>query len=136
MYPLIDRMNGCMASFMNPIHDCIYTEAKFLIYCNAVHNNEIKRQIDKYKSEGFPEHFGMREFTIIARKHNDAELIGFMEQWWKEVNEHTMRDQISFPYILWKNNKTIDYIELLGKCWCYNPRFISHRHSWRITYVH
>lgn len=138
MIPLIDRMdeNHVMATFQNPVHDCIFTEANFLIYLDAVDYDKITEQLQAYRKEGFPQKFGMREFSIIVRKHTDKGCISLMDEWWKQVNTYTMRDQISFPYVLWKNGKTIDYIQLLGPNWRHNPRFIYFTHNWRIKFSH
>jgi hypothetical protein len=27
-----------------------------------------------------------------------------MEEWWKEIEKFSYRDQISFPYVCWKND--------------------------------
>ena len=96
--------------------------------------DELKKQVDIYKKEGFPTQFGMREFSIIVREHNNSELKTLMDDWWKQVTIYTMRDQISFPYVLWKNNKPIDYIKSLGINWRWNPRFILYPHKWHINY--
>lgn len=131
--PLVDRLTDkcSMATFQNPVHDCIYTESNFCIYHDAVDMNEISSQVRRYRNEGFPNHFGMREFSIIVRRHHDPLLVSLMDEWWSEVNAETMRDQISFPYILWKNGQTIDYIQLLGGNWRENPRFVYAPHKWR-----
>ena len=133
VYPLVDRMKDSlvMASFQNPFHDCIYTERNYLIFIDAVDMKAIDRQMADYKNDGFPKKFGMREFTIIVRKHNDKKLQKYMEDWWEQVNKYTMRDQISFPYVLWKNGETIDYIQMYDGNWRDNPRFLYHDHSWR-----
>ena len=132
MYPLVDRLidNHVMAAFQNPLHNCIYTERNFLIFIDSVNMEEIDKQINDYKNAGFPKHFGMREFSIIVRKHNDSKLQNLMDQWWEQVNKYTMRDQISFPYILWKNGETIDYIQMFEGNWRNNPRFLHHMHKW------
>lgn len=136
LFPLILRMeNHFMGTFRNPCHDDIYTEARFCIYHNAVNMKAVNMQMDKYRSEGFPDHFGMREFSIIVRKHNDAQCIDLMTQWWNEVNTYTMRDQLSFPYLLWKNNLTIDTVKLLGENWRMNPRFMVKAHRQAHNYV-
>ena len=92
-------------------------------------------QVNLYKEAGFPEKFGMREFSVIVRKHNNAECIKLMEQWWEQVNQYTMRDQISFPYVLWKSGRTISTIQLLGENWRWNPRFLWCPHNWHINYA-
>lgn len=137
LVPLVDRMEDktAMATFRNPLHDCIYTEKNFLICKNAANYEQLEAQVNLYRENGFPRHFGMREFSIIVRKHSDKLCQKLMKQWWKHVNEYTMRDQISFPYILWENRMNIDYIQLLGGNWRHNPRFISMQHQWRHTFV-
>ena len=130
IYPLILKLeNHFMGTYRNPVHDDIYTEGRFCIYHDAVKIKDVNYQLSKYKKEGFPEHFGMREFSIIVREHNNEKCIDLMEQWWKEVNTYTMRDQLSFPYLLWKNNLPIDTIQLLGDNWRDNPRFIANAHK-------
>ena len=137
LVPLVDRMEDktAMATFKNPLHNCIYTEKNFLICKNAANYEQLEAQINLYKEKGFPKQFGMREFSIIVRKHSDELCQKLMKQWWGHVNRYTMRDQISFPYILWENRMNIDYIQLLGENWRNNPRFISMQHQWRHTFV-
>ncbi len=135
--PLVDRMDDrhFMATFHNPLHDCIYTEARYIIVQGFAKVQELERQIACYRQEGFPAQFGMREFSVIVRRHHDPVCVDLMEQWWTQVNTYTMRDQISFPYLLWKNGRTIDTVQLLGKNWRHNPRFICRLHNWHIRYV-
>lgn len=135
MMPLIDRMNNAaMATFENPRHNCIYTEARYNICQNNARVGELENQIQIYKQDGFPVQFGMREFSIIARKNQDVEMQHLMKLWWEQVSKYTMRDQISFPYVLWKNGHSIDYIKSLGLNWRWNPRFILYPHDWHITF--
>ena len=132
--PLIKKMGSqLMATFENPKHDCIYTEAKYNIYHNNVNPKKMKQQMAEYKNEGFPRQFGMREFSVIVRLHHDKDIIRLMEQWWEQVNHYTMRDQISFPYILWKNDYSIDFIHSLGSNWRWSPRFIVKPHHYHIV---
>ena len=136
MVPLVDRLDEehIMGMFQNPLHDCIYTEARFNICQNNASIEKIRNQMSAYKAEGFPEKFGLREFSVIVRRHNDEECIQMMQDWWKQVNTYTMRDQLSFPYVLWKHGKTIDFIQLLGSNWRWNPRFICYPHNWHIMF--
>lgn len=137
LLPLVDRLkeDHFMGTFKNPLHDCIYTEAKYNLVQNYAKASELMNQVNLYKEAGFPEKFGMREFSVIVRKHNNAECIKLMEQWWEQVNQYTMRDQISFPYVLWKSGRTISTIQLLGENWRWNPRFLWCPHNWHINYA-
>lgn len=52
----------------------------------------------------------------------------------KYADKKKLADQISFPYVLWKNGHSIDYIKSLGLNWRWNPRFILYPHDWHITF--
>lgn len=129
LYAFIDRLNGkIIGMFDNPVHDCIYTEANFLLYYNRVQENIIKKQINSYKNEGYPEHNGMYECTIIVRQHNNSECIKLMNEWWKQIETFSMRDQISFPYIIWKFDAK-DQVVTLGRNRNFNPRLRFDKHT-------
>ena len=136
LFPLYDRIpeTHIIGMFQNPKHNCIYTESSYNVFLGNVNTKQMKRQIETYKKEGFPKQFGLREFSIIVRKHHDPICIKLMNDWWTQVNTFTMRDQISFPYVLWKNGLTIDYVFLLGSNWRWNPRFICYPHNWHIRF--
>ena len=40
----------------------------------------------------------------IVRRHNEDQVINLMSEWWFQINKYSYRDQISFPYVCWKNN--------------------------------
>lgn len=136
LYPLVDRLkDSCfIATFQNPFHDCIYTEMNYNICENNVSIDALINQINIYRAEGFPKHFGMREMTIIVRKHNNQECIDMMNLWWNQVNQYTMRDQISFPYIIWKSGMKMDDVQLLGTSWKWSPRFLWYPHNWHVSF--
>lgn len=135
IYPLaIMAGDADMATYENPHHDCIYTEEKYVVFYNRVNEVAIERQIGDYRREGFPEHYGMREFSIIYRNHHSKECHEMMEEWWQHCNKYTMRDQISLPFILWKHGKSIDFIKSLGENWRWNPRFMCKQHDSLVTY--
>ena len=48
-----------------------------------------------------------------------------MVDWWKEIENYSTQDQISFAYIAWKNHLIYDVSDL----WIYrNPYVIFERH--------
>ena len=129
LYSFIDRLEEkAIGMFDNPVHDCIYTEANFLIYYGRVQEDMIRKQISFYMNEGYPRHNGMFECTVIARKHCDKECIFLMEEWWKQITAFTMRDQISFPFVLWKNNAR-DNVIVIGENRNFNPRLRFDKHT-------
>ncbi len=87
--------------------DCIYEEAKFVINIGFDKKENVEPLIQRYHSEGFPEHFGLAENNIIFRKHNNSECIKLMDEWWNIFLKYSRRDQLSLFYLFWKNN--VDY---------------------------
>ena len=64
------------------------------------------------------------EATIILSdlKNNNAKEI--FEEWWNEFyNSKSYRDQIAFPYILWKKNIKVSELATLGNNVYRNPKF-------------
>lgn len=99
--------------------DCLYEEANAIFtlgYNNTMRNPEkgilnykdnpyiIEKQINRYKSEGYPKNNGLATNPIIFRRHNDKKVIDLMESWWEEIKYNSRRDQLSFDYVCWKNN--------------------------------
>jgi len=81
--------------------DCIYDEAEVLFSFGTDVNPDVRRQIETYKSKGFPEHAGLGECNVIVRKHS-PKVEAFNNAWWAEICKYSTRDQISFPYVLSK----------------------------------
>jgi len=87
----------------HPQRDCIYDEASAVISMRKDTSNNVNKQIDRYKEEGFPEKYGLLQSNIILRKHNNADCVKLMEDWFKELKDGSHRDQLSFNYVSWKN---------------------------------
>ena len=86
----------------HPQRDCIYDEVVACIKLKKDILKNTKPQIDKYKLEKFPKHFGLVQSGIIIRKHNNSYCTKLMELWKSEVLRGSHRDQLSFNYCLWK----------------------------------
>jgi hypothetical protein len=91
--------------------DCVYDEAKECVILGKTKYDETKKQMDKYKNEGFPKNFGLGENNIIFRKHNSDNIIKLMTDWWEELNTQTKRDQLSLAYVLWKNGENFNFMD-------------------------
>lgn len=70
-------------------------------------NDIVDPQMKRYKSEGFPEKYGLLQSNIMIRKHNNPDCIRLMEDWTKEIIGGSHRDQLSFNYCCWKNKDVI-----------------------------
>ena len=65
--------------------------------------NTFIRQAHDYRLQGMPDMVGTFFCTILIREHNNPLCKKIMEDWWNEYNKYSNRDQMSFPYVLWKN---------------------------------
>lgn len=82
--------------------------------CEELHKADPERmrvQIASYREDGFPDDIGLIESAVLIRRHHDAPVDATMEIWWKEVDEKTQRDQLSFPYAAWKSGLHFDLVE-------------------------
>lgn len=87
----------------HPIRSCIYQEGDEIKKLKFDSNSIVDEQLNKYKSEGFPENFGLTQNGFLIRRHNKKDCINVSEQWWNEILNHSKRDQLSFMYVTWKN---------------------------------
>jgi hypothetical protein len=84
--------------------NCIYKESQECVIEGKSKFYETKEQMKLYKQKGYPSEFGLGENNIILRNHNNDNIVKLMNDWWKEINKRTKRDQLSLGYVLWKNN--------------------------------
>jgi hypothetical protein len=69
-------------------------------------------QYERYRAQGFPDNSGIiPEGGVIARRHHHPRVRAAMEQWWSELLKHSARDQISLPYIIWRNFMTVTLLD-------------------------
>ena len=109
--------------------DCLYDEAELLMIGSSISSKDIREQTDFYSREGMPRHFGLPETTVLIRRCNDPQLQDIMQQWWLQIERFTHRDQISLPYVLWKNGLDMSYLFSLGNNVWQNPYFLYHAHN-------
>lgn len=103
--------------------DCIYDEAVAVLHYKRANKDEVRVQMDEYKKNGFPAHYGLFENSILVRKHNDKSVKELMCAWWEEYNKYPTRDQFSLPYVVWKTGFDAERIAILGNNINRNPRF-------------
>ena len=103
-----------MAMFVHPERDCIYAEAQVCLHPDFLKYRglPIREQVESYKFEGYPEHNGLMAAGLILRDMRRRELHQINEDWWQENLRWTYQDQLSLPYVLWKNSYGYDPINL------------------------
>ena len=96
--------------------DCVYDEAEFCVKLHRGNKRNIRTLLGLYKQEGFPTNFGMNEANlIVADLRNETSGI-LLDEWWREfIRGMTMRDQLAWPYVLWKKGFCLDDVGCLGE---------------------
>ncbi|PRY82675.1 glycosyltransferase domain-containing protein [Alkalibacterium olivapovliticus] len=94
---------------------CVYKEINNCIKIKKDNEANLLRHMNHLKASGMPQNYGMLEAPVIVREHNNPDCVRIMEEWWKEFSKYSKRDQISLPFILWKNKIKISEVAILGK---------------------
>lgn len=116
--------------------NCVYDELEALvsrteqgIYMDDIET--MKRQVARYRAEGYPAHNGLAVTMILFRNHNNPKVIHLMESWWKELENGSRRDQLSINYVAWKEKYSLSYIQGDPR---YNPYFLKTRHTHKTNF--
>lgn len=91
-----------IALFKHPWRKCLYEEhgpAKQRVL--PLFQPLMDEQVIHYRHQGMPANFGLGECGMLIRRNNDI-TAEFNDRWWAEICRYTNRDQMSFPYVLWK----------------------------------
>ena len=63
----------------------------------------MRKQVDRYRKAGYPADNGLVSGAIIFRKNASPTVKKINEDWWREIESGSVRDQLSFDYVAWKN---------------------------------
>ncbi|XP_074279281.1 putative hexosyltransferase MUCI70 [Silene latifolia] len=117
---LLWRSKSVIAISQHGARSSVYDEAKAVVKKNKATPEEVEVQITQYHHDGLPEDKrfngkkALAEASIIVREHTPLSNM-FMCLWFNEVVRFTSRDQLSFPYVLWRL-KIVDDINMFPVC--------------------
>lgn len=113
--PIIECMGKTkMAVHYHRSRDCIFDEVISVKHLKKISGEDMDAQLECYRSEGFPEHFGLYENSILVRNNKDSSIKSLMNSWWSEMIKYPTRDQLSLPYVIWKFQFDKELIYILG----------------------
>ncbi|KAI8013722.1 hypothetical protein LOK49_LG05G01909 [Camellia lanceoleosa] len=101
------RTNSSLAISEHGARSSVYDEAKAVVKKNKATPEEVEVQLTHYHQDGFPEDKrfngkkALAEASVIVREHTPLTNL-LMCLWFNEVVRFTSRDQLSFPYVLWR----------------------------------
>lgn len=106
-HKFLQYLEGCDIVVMpHPERSNIIEEASILFKWNPEQCQGIQEAINHYYSEGYVPN-DLYETKVLMRRNNEK-IKKFNSLWWKEIQTHSIRDQISFPYISWKTKTFIN----------------------------
>ena len=116
-----------IGGFRHPGRNCAYAEADRCIQKGKDTARILNGQKAAMKAAGFPEGWGLVETGLLARR-NTKEIRNLNERWWLQIEQYSMRDQISLPFSCWRlgvslfgapgslvNHHWVDYRSHAGK---------------------
>ena len=98
------RANSKMLVVVHTERDCVYEEYKASKIIPRYPRAVMEEQVEFYKSQGFPAHYGLGVMGALFRQHNHPDVIKVMDDWWDENIKYTNQDQLSFAYVCWAND--------------------------------
>lgn len=101
---------GVIAAFNHPHRKCLFEEARFCSISKGKGNpKKLKKQAIKYNKAGMPRDWGLPETKCVIRSNKPRTNL-LNEAWWKELQMQSLRDQVSLPYVCWKQGVMWDVI--------------------------
>ncbi|KAK3038168.1 hypothetical protein RJ639_029622 [Escallonia herrerae] len=104
---LLWRTKSVLAISQHGARSSVYDEAKAVVKKNKATPEEVEVQLSQYHRDGLPEdkrfngNKALAEASVIVREHTPLTNL-LMCVWFNEVVRFTSRDQLSFPYVLWR----------------------------------
>ena len=99
---IITENKNILYNFEHKNKKNLVDEYKESIEHKKYHSQNLKLQIDNYYGEGFKDKI-VYECGIFIVK-NDILSKKILKEWWEEIIKYSFQDQLSYPYVLWKNN--------------------------------
>ncbi|GAV71606.1 DUF616 domain-containing protein [Cephalotus follicularis] len=117
---LLWRSTYVLAISEHGARSSVYDEAKAVVKKHKATPEEVEVQLTQYRVDGLPEDKrfngkkALAEASVIVREHTPL-TNRLMCLWFNEVVRFTSRDQLSFPYVLWRL-KVLKNINMFPVC--------------------
>lgn len=106
-HKFIPYLNNCDIIVMpHPERSNIIEEGNILLKWKPEQSKGIQEAITQYYKEGYVPK-DLYETKVLMRR-NTKSIRKFNTLWWEQIQEYSIRDQISFPYVSWKTGTFIN----------------------------
>jgi hypothetical protein len=96
----------------HPQRDFVYEELGAVIQkkpkLNAV---RLINEVEQYFADGLPEKARVIDTGVIFKKHASTEMKKTMSLWYETYSVTLTRDQLSFPYVIWKTGLNVKIMQ-------------------------
>lgn len=86
----------------HPVRNCVYQEAMACIAARKDDESILKSQVAAYAEAGMPEQFGMWENGCFLVDPGSPKTKAVFSAWWEEYCRRSKRDQVSLPYVFFR----------------------------------
>jgi len=125
---IVANMSFDFLLMKHPNRTCIYQEAKAIINMKLESKTIVNRQIARYVKRSFPKDYGMVATGVMFRKKT-KEVIDLCEDWFKEILDGSRRDQLSFNYVKWNWDLSVNLVSFGGTDGLLNNEFKRNKHK-------
>ncbi len=102
-----------LALFSHPYRDCLYEEAKVCANIPLDFPQTIQDQVNFYSQVNLPKNYGLYELAcFMMTNNNTTKELSLI--WWEQVCRYSSRDQISFPFSLFRIEKEVKISTMPG----------------------
>ena len=124
-----------LSGIKHPFRNCCYDEGYVVFTYGLDKFSNIVKGMRFVRKEGLPRRYGMFEANVILRKHSDARVREQCNLWWEMINRFSRRDQLSYPYTLWKTGIPFDYLipenQSARNCpWLHMEQHVREKNIW------
>ena len=114
--------NNDIAVFNHSQRNCIYDECEVIKKLGWENKETLENQFKFYDSNNFPKNFGLYEMTCYIKRNNEVTK-SMSTMWWELICKFSSRDQLSFPYVVWKLKNELKVSILPGRVREFNDFF-------------
>lgn len=93
-----------IAVHKHSFRNCVYDEMLECVYRKKDSPRDMLRQVSQYYNDGYPENNGLVETGVLFRHQAVPVVQKINEDWWEQVEKFSKRDQLSFDYVMWRND--------------------------------
>lgn len=109
VYDFIHKKKYKLVNFKHSAREKIKDESHFSNTLQRYKEQNVLDQYQNYIKDSFKDDQGLFENGFFIRI-NKNEINKLFDDWWLHNLQYSYQDQISYPYLLWKNNIRPDHI--------------------------